>query len=350
MFKKVIVGFTSAMVIFAGANAFACDGPQCEGTNIGKLNVSVKAGGLGIDMDSKTIKNGMAFGISGAGGAAKGGAMGITQNGKISADVDVVAGGVTVTEAYKWKPDLGDNGKGIGVGSSSSSTSALHGSMKLKAKAQKDGFARVGGNMCGVTGQGTLNASRLTTTDKFDSFGHTGGVAAQGSVGGFHGGGFVSAGHGGKAVLKLKAGIDMQGFSYSDSYRGIIKEDGVRTELVGNLVGAETHVQSYEDRLAKDKGCAIALGGVRGGYIAGGGVISRTSQFIVDEGTIGGATAYANGHYAGAGALGTNYDGYAHGGTHTTVSTVAGMNGTITSSSAHMDVGSKITCSRGQRD
>jgi hypothetical protein len=339
-FKKLIVVGTSVAMLTFGANAFA----KSPGVNHGDLGTKVKAIGGGIDADAQWIPNGGSFGISAGAGAAKAGTDGFVINGgDIHGDSSVTAGGATRTDAYRWNPDMGD--RSIGVGSSSQSFGQINGNVNVGADTDRGGFAVVGGSMEAMTGQGTLNTSGLKQSPIFfDTKGKTGGVALQGSVGGFEGDVLaVSSGRRGMAEAGIDASIFTEGRSYSDSYRAVDWNDGNKTEYMGTYVGADTVVDTYaNERTYVESGrCwpTYARSDVDGGYIAGGAVATRTTQGIVENGGIGLADAAAKGSYMGAGSLNTNFNGYANGGSHTAVDTFDGLNGSVTSASAHMNVG-----------
>ena len=138
-----------------------------------------------------------------------------------------------------------------------------------------------------------------------------------------------------KAGAGAGAGIDMYGWSYSESYRAIDNFDGGKTESMGTFVGAGTEVNSYGYDYDWDKGC-IARSGARvdGGYIAAGGAATLTVQ----SNGYGTAKAVAVGGYVGAGQLGSNYQGSAVGYSKTSITTLDGFNGSINSASAGMQV------------
>lgn len=299
----------------------------------GSLNVKVKAGSYGIDGDSAWIPNGGAFGISGAVGRAKGKANGHVYNGSIVGDVSVAGGGITTTSAYRFHPGIGD--RSIGVGSVSDSYA--HTSGDLYVDTTPGGFwsyGRAGGHIAGSAAQGTFNASRVGESPIFFSTdGESKGFAAQGSVGGFIGA--ARTGHIGCFNGKpgfASASIDMNGGSYSESYRFVDYNHGSITEGMGTNVGAYTEVTTAGRSSRRN-------GFVAGGFVAGGVVGAKTVQA---DNFGGGAVAKANGVYYGGGSLNDDYIGSANGGTMTTVTTFRGYNGAINSASAGMNVTSVV--------
>jgi len=157
-----------------------------------------------------------------------------------------------------------------------------------------------------------------------DSHGFTGGIAGQGSVGGFIGGGLVV----GLGSADVGAYIGMDGNSYSESYRGI---EG-NTEYLGTHVAANTNIETY----GYSHDCLIGVGFVKGGYIAAGGASAKTVQ-IADGGA---AAAKANGSYTASGELNCNFNGSAVGNTSTSATPV--LNGSIMTSSADMRVSANM--------
>lgn len=299
-----------AMISLISIPAIACDDNDPYCTSFGVFDISSTAMGGAIDTDSKSIVNGGSFGIGAAGGLAHSNAIGFTWNGMAKGDVTAVGGGLTNTESYKFKLDGTDRSNGIG---SYTQNQAIAGaSVKVKVK---KGIAF--GEMCGITGQFSLNESHLGEAPYFNTNGHTFGVAGQGSLGLFHGN--VCARCFGKD--SAKAEIESVGYSYSESYRYLNKEDGVRTEGMGTLVGAGTEVNTLGRNAT-------------GGFVAAGGAKAVTKQYNSN----GFAKAKAAGMYVGSGALNCNFNGTAEGYTGTTVTTVKGMNGTIVSAGSGMKV------------
>jgi len=352
MRKKIFAIVIASLFLLTSSIAFAC-GP------FGCLDVDAKAGSAAIDCDARLIPNGGAFGISGAIGGAKAGADGFVFNGTVEGDVDAWGGGLTVTDAYRFNPHMGD--KSIGVGSSSESYALTGAKLKIKVDPGYFGFGEVDGHLCGFAAQGTLNASGLIESPKyFDTEGFTGGIAGQGSIGGFSGGAFAVSGPDIKICrwkIDSKSGagagaeIAMSGGSYSESYRFVdwsgCGPGSTKTEGMGTVVGAYTNIESYGYDYDWDKGCSESGACLRGGYMVAGGAATKTVQ---DAPGCGGAKASAVGFYVGAGSLGTNYNGSAIGYSNTSVTTMNGMNGSINTASAGMSVTSKITHGCGQLD
>ena len=334
------------------------EGPNnsgCNDCNTGSLHVGAFAIGGGIDYDQTYIPNGYAGGISEAGGIAGVEARGNIRNGTVAGSVGADAGGVTVTNAYRWNPGIGD--RSIGVGSSSYSEAETGAYVNLNVDPKllyypSNGFAS--GNMFGVASQGSANRSGLSESPRFftETDGETGGVAAQGSVGGFYGGANAFSGPDyisyywwwshytdSNAQAGASANIFMNGSSYSDSYRFVNENNGVRTEGMGTYVGARTNVETYGSSYDHDRGHANSGAGVNGGYVAGGIVTSHTTQNLQSNGLEAGyGESNAYGSYTGCGQLNDNYAGSANGGTHTDITTVNGMKGSFVSSHSNMNV------------
>jgi len=338
-----------------------CPGGDCSAS--GNFDIDVLALGGGLSADGVLIPNGAAGGIGAAGAIAGGSANGwfkeyevpvydwtwhptgcwgfcgywtkdligyetITAGGA-SADLSVWAGGVTRTEAYVFNPGFD---VGIGVGSYTDNYATLGGRLEGDAW----GLAYSSAHLCGLGGQVSLDGSILGPSPYFgwESDGMTMGLAGQGSVGGFVMGG-VAAGYG---DYEAYANIDMSGYSYSESYRGIDWFDGGKTEYMGSNVGAGTQVLSY----AYDRDCGIGAAFVEGGFVAGGFAASKTVQ-ATDTGF---AAATAIGVYGGAGGLGCDFNGSAVGYTATSATTLNGYNGSIMSSSAGMNVSNGVAITR----
>jgi len=379
--KKLIVLLSILAIAIFSAPAYACEGPLCYGT--GDFAAGVAAGDGSFDIDGQGIKRGGAGGLSyGVGGATAIGS-GHIKNGVGSVDVTATGGGLTNTYTYKDKLDRPDGFTGtfksVRIGSFSEAVGVAGATLDLSVN---PGLKPANGYGCGFiigsAAQGTLNGSYIILTNKFDSDGFTGGIAGQQSNGSFvgfahvsskgdtadyyyggaqnDGGGWYVKRHGKKAgTIKwfnkhpenqsewtllgkrinpgvdrsdfdnLNASIEMQGYSYSESYRYGMIGDGWRTEGLGTNVGAGTDV--------------ITSGNVRGSFSASGGAATLTVQ----SGYNGGAIAGAVGTYSGGGVLGCDYSGSAIGYSNTSVTTFAGMNGSINSAAAGMTVSSQVS-------
>jgi hypothetical protein len=272
------------------------------------------------------IPNGFAGGIGAAGGLSAGQATGeIVSFGRFSfgeagAELESIAGGFANTESYI----MHDCGLFIGVGSITDTYATTQGSLHVDAR----GLGYSAGEIHGCAGQGSLNGSLIgpSPLPMWDSEGFSGGLAGQGSIGGFEGGA-IAAGYGSADV---EAGIEMFGGSYSESYRGINFSEGFKTEYMGTNVGAQTTVNSYG---SVDDHC-LAVGCLDGGFEAGGFAGALTVQ-KTDSGI---AKASACGSYSGGGELGCNFAGSAIGHTQTSATTLNGYNGSVMSSSSSMNV------------
>jgi len=341
IFKSLIVA-VAAVGLMSGA-AFA---------GSGELDIGANAFQAAGDADIQFIPNGMAGGLGGAIGVGHADADGFVLNGDVEGEVNVVGGGLTNTSAYKMHNPIPAFDKSIGVGSSSQSQGNAAADAKIKVDPAR-GFAlgEVDAQICGFTAQGTLNGSGLIQSPiYFDTTGLTGGIAGQGSVGGFHGEAFAISGpdYGWCRPVDSKAGagmgaeITMVGSSFSESYRAVDWNPctGTKTELMGTNVGAATAVETSGYDYDWDKGLGYANADVDGGWIAAGGAASLTVQNAPGPGA---ACATAIGGYVGAGGLNTNFVGSANGGTYTSVTTVNGMNGSINTAGSSMAVTANTT-------
>jgi len=294
----------------------------------GKFKAGSFAASGAIDGDLLVIPFAATGGISGAGGVAGSAGHGFIVNGKGGVDTYARAGGLTDTDSYIFQTghDLS-----IGVGTQSSSLAVTEASNKVGVKGM---FGAAEGGMFGIAAQGSLVGSGLTTNPWFmDSKGVTYGVSGQGSIGGFYGDNdaFVFFG---KAKAETEAGIRMEGWNKAESYRFVEFDGPAKTEGMGSIVGSETNIESFGNARDRDCGlCAHADADLRGGYIAVGGAKTMTIQ----SGP-GIAVAGAKGGYIGAGTLGTNFEGAAHGYSGTSITTVQGYKGSINSASAGMKV------------
>jgi len=287
------------------------------------FNINDVAIGGGLSADGALIPGGAAGGIGAAGGFSAGEASGGTVwFGSAGANIDLTAGGVTDTNAYTFNPGA----FGIGVGSRTDNSAGARGDLDGNAF----GLASSAGVVGGITGQGSLNGSIVgpSPLPVWNSNGVTFGVAGQGSAGAFVGAGAAAL----MGTYDLGGGVRADGWSASESYRGIDFIPGGQTEYMGTRVGAGTELQSYGYATPGVFGIAV----VDGGWIAGGGAASRTIQTTAG----GAASASAVGVYAGAGGLNDNYSGSAVGYTRTSATTYNGYNGSIMSASSGMQVSS----------
>ena len=356
MKKRIFISLIASIflmtgVAFAGLNSSGDSGSAIGfgGYNIGTFDI-----GGGYMMDGKSIDNGFAGGIGAGGGIAGTDAQGLILNGSVEGEVTSVAGGFGRTNVYRLsKYDVFDCGsapdKFIGVGSRSDAYAITGASFKIKVDPAGE-FPTAGGgttaSMFGVAGQGTLNVSGVGSSplEDWKTEGFSGGIAAQGSVGGFVGGGYAISGPDcrchcwrvdSKAGASADAEIEMSGYSISESYRFMNDDGAYHTEGMGTRVAAGTDVTSYGYDHDRDNGLATSDSCLKGGFIAAGGVAAKTVQVLPGSGL---ATAHAVGMYAGAGTLGGNFSGSANGYTNTSITTLSGMNGSISSSSAGMYV------------
>lgn len=351
--KKLLGVVLSLCLAFGVGTAFA-DQDNDQAIGFGSIGMKAKTFDAAGAVDFQSIPNGGAFGLSGGIGHGHATAGGFIINGLVEGEVEANSAGFagpSSDQAYRWSPGFGD--KSIGVGSSSTAIGNTGASAKIKVDPDK-GFGEVDANIHGFAAQGTLNGSALTGSPRFgwDSGGFTAGLAGQGSIGSFEGNAFAISGPdfsyrkylfcGPRIHVDSKAGagmgaeINMNGGSWSDSYRFIDwdKQDGTKTEGMGTYVGAYTNVTSHGYDYDWDKGLGYANANVEGGYTVIGGAATLTVQ-TTDTGF---AKAGAFGVYSGSGSLGSNYSGSAIGGSHTQITTIKGMNGSASSSSANMTV------------
>lgn len=358
--------FTTAVLItcliFSG---MAIAGPPQHNNDsadisFGGYAINAKAAGGALDYDMKMIPNGFAGGISGSGGAADSASSGFVFNGSVKAEVGAVGGGLTMTDAYRWNPGMGDKSIGVGSYSENYAIAGANASLKVDPDGRlKYGFIPTAGgeadaHMMGAAGQATLNVSGLTGSPRYEwnTDGFTGGIAGQGSIGAFAGGAYAISGPDyekwvrtgrcgwrkidvdSKAGADMGAEITMTGYSYSDSYRFIDRDGGTKVEGMGTSVAAGTNVETYGYNHDWDRGLSSSGSCLKGGYVVSGGAAAKTVQYN-DNGV---AKATAVGFYAGAGSLNSNFTGSAVGGTHTTITTVGGMKGSIVNSNASMSI------------
>jgi len=395
--KKIVCLIGIFMLVFS-LNAFADEKKDSGSTSVGFLGIEAEAGNatgsFGFAETPWWSADGFAVGGGLAGGHSEGGAFGGVYNGSIEGEINTVGGGLSKTETIK---DISPSEHRVGT--LTQNQASTHGKIKVKADVG-DGFGAgaVLGGFHGAAGQVSGNVSHMHLGWAFDSEGHTGGIAGQGSAGYIAGsagalvaGYSVDEGYTGrdcndkgkctgwfvktngenagtvryfdgkkprdenpnweylgaekvkprdlKAGAGAKAGIDMTGFSYSESYRAIDKFEGGKTESMGTFVGAGTDVKSYGNdwEWKVNEGCGIACSNasVDGGWIAAGGAATRTVQ---GGDGLGHARAGAVGGYFGAGELGTNFNGSAIGHSQTSITTIDGFNGSINGASAGMKV------------
>ena len=338
MKKLLVLSLVAAMAIF-GTNAFAtdnCNGsPECSAE--GNFAINTFAAGGGLDLHGALITkgypvSGAAGGISAAGGIGIGDASGSFESftfgrrhpititlGGAGAELESRGGGqVMVDDAGTFNPHVGD--KSVGVYSHSNTVATTAGNLKVNAV----GAAYSAGIIGGAAGQFSADGSIIgpSPLPQWKSVGVSGGIAAQGSAGAFLG----YAGTGLYGSADVGAEINMGGDTYSDSWRAI---DG-NTELMGTNVSAKTAV--YSDSHVDTH--AFAIGGVEGGWVAGGIAASKTVQAT----PYGVAKAGAIGTYSAAGELGCNFNGSAVGYTQTTATQTPGYRGSIMTSQAGMQV------------
>ena len=332
MFKKVL-GVLSLVALLSVGTAFAG----------AKYDESVGSIGGGIDADLKIVPGVGAAGGFGAGGGmagaeGKGGNVWGTAGGNVS----TVAGGLAHSETF-IEPIFDCEGflcsesitLGIGMGSASKAQgqAMAHGDVNVK------GFLGAGYTVIGgAAGEFTADGSYVSNEFLSFSDGETYGLAGQGAVGAFAGAAGVAT-FIGKADAEVEAGIRVKGNSGSTSFRATTIGDGYVREELGTEVGAFTNVESFKAISSPEKCLAIGVAGVQGGWIAGGAVTTTTVQ----TNSNGGSFATATGSYHGSGNLGSNYEGSAVGYSNTSNTKYSGMNGSINSASAGMQVTSKTT-------
>lgn len=369
MKKSLFVAlFAAVMMITAPAFAgqdFDFD-QDSSGNGFASVDTFAIGGGYMDSFATLPGHSGFAGGLAAGGGIADADADGFIKNGTVEVEASSTAGGLAGSAAETFNPHLGD--KSIGVRSGSSAYAITGADLKIKVDPDGQlicgfiptagGFAD--GDMFGIAGEVTLNGSAVTGSPRYPwvSEGYSAGVAGQLAVGGFQGdvgalsgpdfkywdrGPRCSCGryHNGqwrtkdsKAGAGAGAEIEMTGSSYSASYRFLAEEDGAKLEGMGTEVGAFTTVESYGYDYDWDKGLGCSNAHLQGGFIAAGGAASKTFQ-TVNGGT---AKATAVGVYTGKGTLGGNFYGSAEGYTRTSAMTMSGMNGSIMTSAAGMQV------------
>jgi len=305
----------------------------------GDVLVGVAAGNIDLDADIKTIPNGIAGGISAAGGFGVSGAAGFVINGEVSADVAAIGGGATDTDAYRIHNPQPGFDKSIGVGVRSDAIAQTGGLIDVDINSGFGG-GLVGGAMFGAAGQGTLVGSALIQSPKyFNTTGLTVGIAGQYAVGGFHGDAEAGVLLFGSAGGDAEANIFMSGFSQSDSWRAVDWNSSGKTEAMGTNVATGTMVVASASDDDYDHMIAKGHADVDGCWTAAGMAKSITIQNAPGPG---GAAAIAVGTYAANGGLGRRdlktFNGTATGYTNTSVTTFWGMGGSINSAAAGMTV------------
>lgn len=379
-----------------------CEGPNCEaegylGVGVAAGNIGFDADGKIINNGAA---GSVAVGVGGTAGLAAGYVNNGTVSG-VTSVVGGGAAGAKDYEVNIGKGIEGVQGVKVGSQAAAAAQTGGSMDLAVNPDGHYviDAYGLAGGFAGGVAAQGTLSGSIIAPSDKFKSQGISLGVAGQGSVGAWSGSAYVESlgdiaydkttvtyeggedggpgyywkyknpnkhwmgkdykyfpnGHpagnsewnflgaerietvdhkilmDSNAGAGFEANIFMSGSTYSESYRYIDKsQEGVRTEGFGTNVGAVTNVTSFGSKYEVSNGLANAGAGVEGGYVVGGGAASLTVQ----DGAIAGAV----GSYHGSGDLGCNFDGSAIGFTSTSVTTFEGMNGSINSASAGMEV------------
>jgi len=342
---------------FIGGPNDGCEGPECSANGNGGISTFAAVGDLSYD--GKIVPNGAAGGVGVAGALSAGKADGSFESfevpvydyvgrkngdydcffgmcwykgenrgsydltgyktvtlGSIDLNLDSMAGAASTTDHYVWHP-AGRNS--IGVGSQTNTYAGSFNRLELSAF----GLAEADGMFIGAAGQASADGSIMTKSlnKPWNSNGVTMGLAAQGSAGAYIGGGITGL----AGCLVVEGGMDMWGHTRSESYR--IKDGD--TEILGSNVQANTTVLTSEDVDAS----LLSVGGIEGGFIAGGIAASKTIQ-AVNNGV---AKASAIGVYTGGGELGCNFNGSAVGYTQTSARPI-GTNGAIMTSSAGMKV------------
>jgi len=334
--KKLLVLTLVVAMAFFGTNAFAG----------AKWDASVGAIGGGFDADLTVIPGvGAAGGIAAGGGIAGAQGKGGIVFGKAGGELSATGGGLANSETFVepifslngpwsgWTPASITIGVALGSDSQAEGVAAASGKVGVKGFLGA-GYTTIGG----IGGEFTADASYVSNEFLSFSDGKTYGLAGQGSAGAFAG----AAGAAtliGKAKAEVDAEILMAGNSGSSSYRATTIGNGYVTEELGTNVYAGTQVLSSKSINSPEVYLAIGVAGVEGGWIAGGAVKTATIQ----TNPTGGAYATASGSYHGSGQLGSNYEGSAEGYSRTSNTVVSGMNGSINSASAGMQVTSKIT-------
>jgi hypothetical protein len=298
-------------------------------------------------IDYYSGQNAGAFGMAGGIGAGTS-----TGFGEITEGNGTVWGDATANGSGSYSLDVGPSAGGVFSGSFAGAETGATFDVGTDIV---DGFGTgtADGFIGGFAAQGTLNSTYVTKSQGF-----SGGIAGQGSAGGFVGGvATVASGvdgegtgySGGEAggpgyYAKYKnpkspqvgraqyfpnghpvgnsewkfLGQNMAGgndvFATADTGAGITMSGGSysKTEGMGTTVGAWTKVDSFgynNDYRSGDEASMIAVSNVNGGWVAKGGVATLTVQTTNN----GGASAFAAGSYSGAGSLGLNYTGSAVG-------------------------------------
>lgn len=321
--KKTFLSITMAAMLAVSGLIFS--------TNVGadgSFDGSAAVNGGGTSFDLEVIPNGFSFGGGIATGEAEGGYVGgwIFNNGTGTGYTSVIGGGVTNTTAYVYDPgyDLG-----IGVGSTTNTLAVTGGTVGGSINA----LGLTVGAIEGEASQGSFDFSAIGASPLpvWDSAGSSSGFAGQSSEGEFSGAGgalFVGA-------YDITAGVNMEGTSFSQSYRAIDFFSGGQTEYMGTQTGAFTDITT----VGTVANTGIAGGTVSGDWNASGFVSADTTQALNG----GNAMASVNGSYSASGSLGQNLDAHAIGTTQTSATSFDGFNGSIMTSSSSASVSAVVT-------
>jgi hypothetical protein len=340
MKKLFIVGLMVVSLVFGG-QAFACEGPECEGSATGAFYFDGSPEGGGADGAMETTYKGFAIGGGLAGGQGDIMNQAFGHNSFMSSghwdknfpvDHRLSAGGGVEALPYEWW-NFGPGYIEHGIGTETFSTAGVNGQVAGVVDPNRYSFgAEAGGFFGGTAGQVTGNLSVLGPAPIFNSDGFTGGIAAQGSIGHIDGGYYaLSAGddrrHDRYAKGFVSGYVWMDGYTTSRSWRGVEDNGDERTEFMGSRSIAETSIYTYADNYNYSSRSILDSSGswLNGGFIAGG-VAANTSQMSNDFGS---AKATSMGYYIGSGHLGCDYYGYANVKTNTSLTTMGNMNGTI---------------------
>jgi hypothetical protein len=279
MKKLFVVFFMVASLVFAG-NAFACEGEFCSGT--GNFDLEVTPYNGGIDGALKTTYKGIALGGGLAGGIADNDSSANGFNFDSYGSIYSKAGGAVGAKSFEWW-DFGPGYIEHGIGTKTNSIAVVQSDMYTTIDPGKFiAGAEAHGDFSGIAGQVTGNASLLGSAPIFENKGVTGGLAVQGSVGYIQGGYSIGAGPDFYRCWSLKdqyagadlgAGVFMEGFSQSHSWRGVEKDGDMRTEFMGTRTIVETDIESYGYDHNWDGAGTFSdwsYSHVNGGFIAGG--------------------------------------------------------------------------------
>jgi hypothetical protein len=293
------------------------------------FNIGANSFAPGADIGFAAIPNGGAFGGGIGVGAATADADGFVLFGGTSGNVSTGATGLVDHNDGRFNPHMGD--RSIGV----YSETAAAGAASAHIDVHVNGFlGAADADAAGFAAQGTMDVSGLSESPRyFDSNGNTAGIATQSAFGGFG----MNAGAGviiGSAGAGAGASVNLEGSSYSRSYRAVDWNSTGKTEVMGTNVGAQTFATINGGGGGGGNGLATGGAGVVGGFVAGGNVASMTTQNL-DGGT---ANAVATGSYSGGRPLNGTYAGSATGYTQTSATHVWGTNGSVMTSNAGMSV------------